>query len=1105
MKFRSLRSHLGATALLLALVLFMPFAASAQTFRGGINGTVTDQSGAVVPGAAVEAVDVATGVSHKSISSSAGEFSFQELPLGAYQVIVTASGFEIIKIDKVPVIAGTIYTLPVKLTVASGTQTVEVSAAALALDTTSTTQTSVIGEQEVSDTPMNGRDFTQLVTLAPGFSNSGAGGYGSLNGTRANQINWQIDGIDNNDLWHNIPAVNQGGVSGIAGVVLPLDAVEQFSVQTQASPESGRNPGGSVNLSLKSGTNQLHGSAYYFNRNEAFGAISPIVEAEGLPKQKVRNYNYGLSVGDKILRDKLFAFISYEHQRFVIGVPASVTAPSTAYQTLAKALTYTPDGGGAAVGYTPNPVSLNLLTLLFPASILGGPATADNYISPVPEFGYSYNGTAKIDWTISPKDTLSAHWFVGQGNQEAPAGSHIPAYYEIAPIHIQNYALTYNHVFSPTITNQLLAGVNYFNQVFDDAQTGFDIPSTGLITGASYTNAPNITIGSFDAVGVTPPEGRNDITGHLTDDLSWTKGKHQFKLGGEFRQAQLDEFYHRHSVGSIDFNGSSKNWVTTGLSAFQASAVSSLADFLLGNYDSASIAIGDPDRQVFVNTYAVFGQDSYQINSKLNVNFGVRWDYEGPLHNGYKNLSVFRPDQGGIVFQGDQISSLYDPKYTSVSPRLGFSYQVSPKMVVRAGSGLYFDTPNLNPFLDNRPTNGAPNGVEGNPAGLNPVRTVTENAGTIVSGVNIFGSGATTCAVTGDGVTAGTTDSPCSVFSIAKSFRPSYNTNFNLQLEYSVSDKVIAQLGYVGSQGRHLLAIRDINQAAAQDLTGYDTTTAAGVAAKNYAIQSSRPYFSTFPNYSFINEIQSIGDSNYNSLQATLRVSNWHSLNAQAAYTWSHNMDDVTAYRGALPQDSTNFKGDYGASDFDQRNIFIALLSYQVPGGHTLRALTNGWELNGLVTLHGGLPFSVISNVDYSGTNEKAQRAIQIGNPYAGARQQKVNANWLNPDAFAEGPVGTFAGTSRRNAYYAPGYADTDFSVFKNTKVGEKVTVQFRVEMFNLFNRTNFAPPLQNNFNPNLTSDGGFALFDTIGDFNGAPGIGAGEPFNTQFALKVLF
>ena len=242
--------------------------AQAQTFRGGMNGTVTDQSGAVVAGAQVTAVDTATASQHTTVTSSGGEFTLQDLPLATYDVTVSAPGFQKVKFDKVQIQAGSVYSLPIKLNVAQQATTVEVNATALTLDPTSTTQTTVVASRALQDTPLNGRDFTQLIILSPGFSNSGAGGYGSLNGTRANQINWQIDGIDNNDLWHNIPAVNQGGVSGIAGIILPIDAVDQFSAQTQAAPESGRNPGGSVNLSLKSGTNQIHGTAYYYNRNE---------------------------------------------------------------------------------------------------------------------------------------------------------------------------------------------------------------------------------------------------------------------------------------------------------------------------------------------------------------------------------------------------------------------------------------------------------------------------------------------------------------------------------------------------------------------------------------------------------------------------------------------------------------------------------------------------------------------------------------------------------------------------------------------------------------------------------------------------------------------
>jgi hypothetical protein len=1071
-------------AILFAGLFLWRYPAGGQTFRGGINGVVTDQAGAAIAGAQVTATADDTQVSHATVSSSAGEFVFQDLPLGSYTVTASASGFETLKVGKVMVTAGTLYTLPMKLTVASQATTVEVSAAALTLDTTSTTQTTVLQGKAVQDIPLNGRDFTQLIGLTPGFAGYVGGGYGSLNGTRANQMNWQIDGIDNNDLWHNIPAVNQGGVSGIAGIVLPIDAVEQFSAQTQAPPETGRNPGGTINLSLRSGTNGLHGSAYYFNRNEALGAKNPFTAT----KQEVRNYNFGFSAGGPFIKDKFFWFTTFEKQRFVIGVPAQATEPSHAYQQEAEAIL-------ANHGIAVNPVALALINGtgsakgLWPSYALNGPATSNNYTSVDPEYGYSYNGLIKLDYTINESNSLSAHWFGGQGNQVAPVGSVLKPYYEVAPIHVQNYALVYNHVFTPAVTNQVLAGVNYFNQVFHDFETDFEPATLGLVTGAPFSGSPNIHIGlngEFDPVGMTPPEGRNDITGHLTDDLSWTVGKHQFKFGGEYRQAQLDEFYHRHALGALSFDGAQGPWTSADLAAYGGDTnLLPLADFMAGYVSptASSIAIGNPDRQVFVNTFDVFAQDAWQITPKFSFNYGVRYDYEGPLHNDYKNLSVFRPSLGGIVFQGQQISSLYDRSWLNFSPRLGFAYQAMNSTVVRGGFGFYFDTPNLNPFLDNRPGNGAPNGVEGNPSGPSPVLTVQPlNIGSshpIQSGVPVF-------------PTSSNADCPCALFSVDKNFRNAYNMNFNLQLEQSLGSKMVAQIGYVGSEGRRLLSLLDINQSFVDPGVGvtpgvYSTFVQSSV--------SANPLVGTNP----INQIESIGTSNYNALQATLRTQSWHGLTTNLMYTWSHNLDIVTAYRGALPQDSHHFKGDYGNSDFDTRNTFVGFFSYEIPGSSHLKALTSGWQANSLLSLHGGQPFSVMSSSDTTGTNEGVQRANVVGNPYQGIHHNSsTTQRWLNPAAFADPAQYTF-GDSRRNQYYGPGYGSWDLSFFKNTAIGERVNTQFRVEMFNLLNKSNFAPPI------NTVGSKLGLLYDTIGDYNGAPGIGAGEPFNTQLGLKIIF
>jgi Carboxypeptidase regulatory-like domain/TonB dependent receptor-like, beta-barrel len=1056
--------------LFLVLVFVLP--ANAQTFRGAINGAVTDPSGAVVPAARVKATNKATSIDYATETTSDGQFAFQDLPVGAYKVTVTAAGFPALEVDNLSVTQGAIYTLAAQLKISQQSTTVEVSAAALALDTTTSTQTTLVAGADLQELPLNGRDFTQLISVTPGFGGYSAGGFGSLNGTRANQVNWQIDGVDNNDLWHNIPAVNQGGVLGIAGIVLPIDSIDQFTVQTQAAPESGRNPGGTVDLALRSGGNAFHGSAYYYVRNEAFAAASPFSET----KKENRNHQFGFSFGGPFIKDRLFFFTTFEKQKFTIGLPGLATEPSAAYQAQALAEM-------AKFGVPENPVSANLIDNLWPGYAMNGAATPNNYSSPDPEYGYSYNGLAKLDFKINDKNTFSFHYFIGQGNQVAPVGSAVKDYYEVAPLHVSNYAAAWNSTFSPRLSNQLLSGVNYFRQIFSDFNANFDLSSYGLnlYDGFNLPGAPNIAITGFDAIGLTPPEGREDITGHLTDVLSYTVGKHQFRFGGEFRRAQLEEFYHRHALGTFVFDGSQGPWAgDPGVD----SNVLALADFLAGDVSRSSIAVGDPTRLVLVKTFALFAQDSWQVNPRLNLNYGLRWDYEGPVGNDKKDLSVFVPSKGGLVFEGDRIDSVYPKYYKNLSPRVGFAYKLGQRsdFVIRGGFGIYFDTPNLNVFLDNRPSNGAPNGLEGNPAGPTPVQTIPANGYTISSGVPVFNPSTTDCA-TGNGC-----GQIYNIFSVSQNFRTPYNYNYNLNIEKSLGRSLLWQIGYVGSAGHRLMTTSDINQAA------------AGIYATAADLQAARPYFAQFPDFGVINEIATNGNSNYNSLQTVLKIREWHRFTSQFTYTWAHGLDDMTQYRGTLPQDSMNLKADYGSMDYDTRHNFTAVLNYELPNASRWRSLLSGWALSSLISLHTGQPFSVFSSTDTSGTEEGAQRADLIGDPFAVVSHafNKSGVTWINPAAFADPAPGSW-GTGGRNAFYGPGYASVDFSVLKNTKITERINTQFRIEMFNLFNRVNLAPP-------STTNGSGLGITaDTIGDWNGAPGIGPGEAFNMQLGLKIIF
>jgi hypothetical protein len=1095
-----MRRLLGTTIVLITFVIAGP----GQTFRGAINGTVTDPSGAVVPGATVRAVDNATGLAHVTQTTNNGQFAFQDLPLGGYKVTVAASGFKAVTVDNVAVTAGAIYTLPVKLLLGQETTSIEVSAAALTVDTATPMQTMTIPSTVVQNLPLNGRDFTQLISVEPGFGGYNVGGFGSLNGTRPNQMNWQIDGVDNNDFWHNIPAVNQGGVSGIAGIILPIDSIDEFSAQTHSGAEAGRNAGGTVNLVIKSGGNSLHGSVYYYNRNEFYGAASPFFtpSAQNPRAPALRNQNYGFSAGGPIIKNNTFFFVGYEKQQYLIGLSGLATEPSDAWIAKARAVL-------TAHGVPESSLSANLIgpNGFWPRDLIGGlPATTNNFFSPVASTGYSYNGIAKIDHNFGERHRLSFRWFGGQGSQTAPLGgspalgtasSNLKDYFEVAPLHVFNYSLVLNSVLSPHVTNQVLFGVNYFNQVFHDFNNSFDTKAMGLflspdakVNGKPIQGAPNIVIGNFEQIGLTPPEGRNDVTGHLTDIMSYTIGSHQLRFGAEVRQGRVNEFYFRRGTGKFTFDGTQGPWASD---AALDDNTKALADFLAGNVAESTIAVGNAERFVTVNAFNLYFQDAWQLTRKLNVNYGLRYEYFGPLHSDRKDLATFIPGQA-LLIQGDNIDSIFPPDRNNFAPRLGFAYQPRENgdLVIRGGVGIFFDQINMNPFLDFRPPIAAASGLQGNPVGPDPYSTYNRNVynwqAVQAGGQSIF-PGVKICqslnftTEPGCGVpVAATGANTYNVFGVSQNFRAPYFYNYNLQVEKGLSNAALVQVGYVGSMGRKLNIMLNLNQNG-----DFSCTTC--------------PY----PNAGSILQLNSNGTSNYNALQTLFKIRSWHGLTSQFAYTWSHALDEISEYRAVIPSNSFNLKQDYGNGDYDTRHLFTASFTYDIPGSsHGPKILTHGWQVSSLWNFHTGQPYDVVrSGLDL------------IGDPFSGISHDFSAANggtqWINPAAFAVPLSGI--GTLGRNTFHGPGFGSVDLSVFKNIPIRERLRVQLRAEMFNVFNRINLAsgPGSVNttcdpDSNGHCTGKSGFGLVsDTIGDFNGAPGLGPGEAFNMQLVAKIIF
>ncbi|MFN0103759.1 MAG: carboxypeptidase regulatory-like domain-containing protein [Bryobacteraceae bacterium] len=1040
------------------------FGLFAQTFRGNISGMVQDASGAAIPSAAVKLESPSTGFTRAVLASASGDFTIAELPTGRYTINVTHPGFESKKVDNVEVVVSKTTNLTLTLGVASQTSLVEVSAQAVILETTSTALIGVVDTRTVKDLPLNGRDFRQMLKLSPGVNAAN----NSVNGMRTSGNNYQIDGADNNDAFHNTSAVNQGGVSGIAGTLLPVEAIDQFSIQTNAGADVGRNGGSSVNLVIKSGTNELHGSLYYFNRNEALASPSPL-QPVGAKARAIRNHQYGVAIGGPVIRNRTFFFLTGEGQVANAANSTLATVPSDGWVADARTLM-------AQYGVPVHPLATNMLTF-WPARAKTAGAGLNNYLNGDASTYDSYNGIVKMDHRFNENHSLSARYFGGTGKQTAPTTSQLKEYFQVAPSRMHNVSVVMNSVLTPRMVNQLALGTNFFLQVFNDADTSIDPNALGLNTGVTegyLRGTPTTTINGFTPVGVTNPLGRIDTTGHLVDNLSYTAGKHQLKIGGEYRRALLDVFYDTDKRGRFVFDGARGPW-----SASTASGnLKAMADFLAGYTSNASGAIivrGQLQRDYVQNSFDGWVHDNWQLSPTLNINFGVRFTYHGPLNDKKNTLSTFVPGVG-FAGPGSGLDSLYPRDLNNYTPRAGFAWtpRRNGKTVLRGSFGFFNDVPPLNFIVANTGMpNGGSAGVHANPGGAAPVYTIALSSLNLTTGTPIFGAAAPR--------------PPFGAFSVSQDFATPYVMNMNFNVQRQLTSSTLLQAGYVGSQGRKLSLLRNIN---------------APVPGTTGTVQARRPFAAAYPDLAAINELNSIANSTYHSMQTQLRQTMWKGLTGVLNYTWGHAIDNGSDVRNNLPTNSYDLVNERGAASFDTRHNMTAFLSYEVPAFvKAMPLLMKGWQLNSLFTAYGGQPLNILAGTNISTSGDGRDRVNVVGDPFSGVVQPTGtrSVRYFNAAAFAAPSAGTF-GNIGRNAIYGPGFGAVDFSVFKTTAITERISTQFRLEIFNLTNRTNWANP-----GTSLSSTSTFGLMTNTRNGSGAPGIGVGEPRNSQLALKVVF
>ena len=1062
----------------LTLIVLIGIPAAAQTFHGTVSGTVVDSQGAVIADAAVALTNPSTSLTLSAKSNKDGEFSFPELNVGIYQLTVSITGFQAKKIEGINVEVSKVQNIKVELSVGTESTFIDVTANAVQTDTTSAALIAVIDSKSVAEMPMNGRNFTQMTRFAPGANAL----TNSVNGSRTASINFQLDGADNVDPWLGIVASNQGGIANVAGGLIPIEAIDQFSMQSGGEADQGRNAGANSNMVIKSGTNQIHGDVFYFDRNEFFAAISPVAPV-GSRKPLIRNHQGGFTLGGPVWKDHTFLFLAGEIQVAKANTAITDTVISDSWISAATAniAKYTDPSTGQP--FKPNPLSLNLYNLLYPANSKAGPATVNNYFAQGTSNYNSFNGIIKLDHHFSDKMTLSARYLGTTGKQTAPTVSDYAEYFQTAPMHIHNFSVVHSYIFTPHLLNTVTFATNYFLQTFNDANQNFN-PQTnaglnlGLASGIIAAGAPSILVTGFDQTGATQPSGRTDVTGHVTDNLHWSFGRHEFKFGGEFRHSNVNQLYFSSARGTFTFDGSRGPWGGSG------TQLSDLSDFLIGetsNSSGAKLLQGNAQRVWTLNTEDLWVQDDFKATRRLSLNYGVRYTVPGVIQAAANDIYQFIPGSTPGFQKG------YYPEYWSgFAPRLGFSYSPfdGDRTVFRGSYGIFYDFPAMSSWVTGTTTNGGANYAQNNPAGTDAAAIFVQSNVRWQVGINPF---------------IGASAPQVGAFGVNQNFKMPRASVVSFNFEQQLSKTTLFTLGYVGSFGQHLEVLYDINQPIA---SGSSVVNARPYLQTSFTNQN--PIFAGKPLLG-INQLNFEAASNYNSVQATVKQAAWKGIQTTLYYTWSKSLDDAST--NTTPMNSYNLHQDYGPSTFDNRHVINGFVYYTVPQvGHFMPRLTKGFQLNAIYTYQTGTPISPQYSTNVDGTGELKDRPNYAGiNPYTGSTLATNTSSGRSyrylstfATAFSTPATGTY-GNLQRDNFTGPSFRTVDFSLFKHTPITEKMMSEFRVEIFNIFNLNNFA-------NPTVTpTSSSFGLITNTRNAAASPGLGVGEPFNIQFAMKLTF
>jgi hypothetical protein len=1150
----------NTTPFLLAVLATLLFSvpAWAQGNAGRILGSVADQSGGVLVGASVTVTDVQRGITRTLTTDDAGQYLAPNLLPGEYSIRAEAKGYKVVERRNIGLEVGKDARVDFVLPPGDVTQVVEVQDLVPLVDSTSATLGGTINNQTINDLPLNGRDYQKLLTLRPGVMiYPGGGGWDqSANGIRPESNAYVVDGMTDDEPFSALSVINAPGLTGDAVTVIPIDAIQEFNTLISPKAEYGWKPGVTVTVGLKSGTNDIHGTAYAFGRSDSFDArnyFNPSSGPSPQPKIPLNFQQFGATGGGAIIKDKLFYFVGYEGQRYSVGNSFIVNVPTTAsIKTGPDPSISIPDATAdlAANGITTLSQQSLALLPLYPAN--GGQSS--NVTIGYPNVNSSDSVLGKIDYHVNDHHAFNGMVFWGRDFEVAQDQAFLRPQW-LSTQSQKPITGGGNWTWTPNSrwVNEARLGYVYDNkanlaQDNKTAATAYGI-NTG-VTDPLRLGMPQINVAGFNSLGggVNWPKFQGpDSVWQVSDSVSYLRGKHGFKFGFEARHGSVNEGSFRGSKGQIFFNGQTAFGTSTGLE-----------DFLAGTPAFGKITYGNPQRHETQWLSALYFQDDWRLTPKLTLNLGLRYEYETPIREDHNLLGNFDPKLG-LVQVGKQISNPYNPDHKQFAPRLGMAWDVTGKgtTIVRAGAGIVYDTISLETLLvqenvQNATTiglatipTGAPivvGGVTTPPAGTIAVSSVVipnlNWNGSSVGGSPIFPAAPIQC---GDGVTTSqyTDPAPCNVLGIDRNFRTPYITTWSIGVQHTFTQNFALDVAYVGNHSGNLIGIRDINQAA----------LGTGVL----------PYGTRFPYLGFINMMSNQYRSNYNGLQVTGTQRLSHGVSFLLGYTYSHALDDSSTNQNQfLPQDSTHPGAEYASSDYDIRHRFTLSLTYAIPGRKSFAQLLEGWQINSVVTLQSAQPWTVNDTVDnIDGTNENAGRWDFFGNPSDFTSNQNPfiycsgplpgnctqNISNGNPIVFSDQQtvafwamcsshpntttqfgcyvrgnsvmvapaLGTF-GTMRRNMFRDSGFRDLDMSVTKDWKFGERFKAQFRAEFFNVLNHPSFANPYggTSGYGPGAFDDPssissfgcGCATPDQAG---GNPVVGSGSNRAMQLGLKLSF